>query len=140
MNDLMSQTFRDRMQASFVPDDVTAIGAWLDAVPAPVASVADAAAAERGRVLFESAEVGCATCHTGETLTNDANADIGLGGAFQVPSLRGVAFRPPYFHTGCAATLEDVVAGACSTLDHMGHTSQLSDAQRSDLVTYLRSL
>src|SRR5690606_25096266 len=30
-------------------------------------------------------------------------------GRFKVPSLRGLAARPPYFHSGTAATLHDVV-------------------------------
>jgi len=140
MDDLMSQTFRQRMAGFMYLGDAAAVGDWLDTLPTPVATVTDEDAVARGRALFESAEVGCASCHSGDALTNDANADIGLGGAFQVPSLRGVVFRPPYFHDGCASTLEDVVNGACGTLDHMGHTSQLSAAEHDDLVAYLRSL
>ena len=35
------------------------------------------------------------TCHSGALFTNNATVDVGTGRAFQVPSLRGVAWRAP---------------------------------------------
>jgi cytochrome c peroxidase len=47
-----------------------------------------------------------ATLDPGRGLVTGAWADIGK---FKVPSLRGLAARPPYFHDGSAETIEDVV-------------------------------
>ncbi len=141
MSAVVESTLVERMGADRVTSaDVAAIAAWLDRLPAPPGAVADADAVERGRALFEDESVGCASCHAGEAPTNDENADVGFGSAFQVPSLRGVLYRAPYFHSGCAPSLDAVVAGACGTLDQHGHTSELDASQRADLVAYLRAL
>lgn len=113
---------------------------WLDPQPAPPGVRRDEGAIARGRVIFANTDAGCAGCHAGEALTNNENADVGTGGAFQVPSLIGVMYRAPYFHDGCAPSLDDVVIGACATLDRHGRTSHLDEAARSDLAAYLRSL
>ncbi len=121
--------------------DVTATGAlqqWMFAIPAPPAVRVDEAARARGQALFESADVGCASCHTGDKKTNNATVDVGTGGAFQVPSLIGVGWRAPLLHDGCAATMADRF-GACATKGH-GTTAQLGAAQLADLSTYLDSL
>ena len=57
----------------------------------------------------------------------------------KVPSLLGVAARAPFMHDGCAATLDDRF-GSCGGGDAHGKTSQLSAAQRADLVAFLESL
>lgn len=112
---------------------------WIFALPPPaVAPPADADAVLRGKALFESDAVGCATCHSGPKLTNNLTYDVGTGGRFQVPSLVGVAARAPLLHDGCAPTLEDRF-GKCATAQH-GHTSDLSQAQIADLVAYLSTL
>jgi cytochrome c peroxidase len=74
-------------------------------------------------------------------MSSNANVFVNTGGSFQVPSLLGVAWRAPYMHTGCAATLDDrfVKAGCGGGEDH-GHTTQLTANQRADLVTYLETL
>jgi mono/diheme cytochrome c family protein len=136
MSAIMSVTFGERMLGLFGPEDVTAVSAWIDGLEAPRGAVADAAAVERGRAHFESAEVGCASCHTGSALTNNTNADVGTGGSFQVPSLRGVLYRGPYLHDGRAATLEEVVESAGTT---HGSTAHLDAEERADLIAYLRS-
>jgi cytochrome c peroxidase len=64
----------------------------------------DPAAIARGKQLFESSSVGCATCHRGAALTNNLTVDVGTGGHFQVPSLLGLALRSPFMHDGCAKT------------------------------------
>jgi mono/diheme cytochrome c family protein len=116
------------------------LGPWLDRVPAPQPPPpADPAAVERGRALFQSADVGCGSCHSGPLFTNHTIVDVGTGGAFKVPSLLGVAARPPFLHDGCAATLADRF-GTCGGGDRHGHTSQLTPAQLSDLIAYLESL
>jgi cytochrome c553 len=121
--------------------------------PAPVAAEFDAAAAERGRAVFNGAGQ-CATCHAGATLTDvdagklHAPSEVGQDAAYAQRSatkmyrttpLRGLwhppQLRGPYFHDGSAATLDAVV-------DHYNTLRKLnlSAQQRADLVQYLRSL
>jgi cytochrome c peroxidase len=57
--------------------------------------------------------------------------------AFKTPSLRHLAGRPPYFHDGSAASLEDLVE---RNADRMGQTSHLSREQRAALVAFLKTL
>ncbi len=116
-----------------------ALQSWLFALPGPIAPPAEAAAVERGRVLFTSAQVGCTKCHSGPRLTIAVTVDVGTGGAFQVPSLIGVGARAPYLHDGCATTLADRF-GSCGGGDQHGTTSQLTQLQIADLVTYLGTL
>ena len=77
----------------------------------------------------------------GTLLTNNATVDVGTGAAFQVPSLRGVSWRAPLMHDGCATTLTDrFTSAACGGGDKHGVTSGLTDAALGDLVVYLQSL
>ncbi|AKT42196.1 c-type cytochrome [Chondromyces crocatus] len=122
------------------PRRVDALGRWMDALPAlPARVVVDPAAVSRGEALFTDARVGCAGCHAGPQFTNNQSADVGTGAPLQVPRLSRVGARAPYFHDGCAPTL-DARFGACGGGDAHGTTSHLSDAERSDLTHYLQSL
>lgn len=56
-------------------------------------------------------------------------------GKFKVPALRGLAARPPYFHNGSAATLDDVV-----TFYDAQFAIGLTAAERADLAAFLRAL
>jgi len=121
--------------------------------PAPLAAEFDAAAAARGRTVFEGTGE-CSSCHAGATFTdiNDGElhtaAEVGQDPAYAQRSvtemyrttpLRGLwnppQLRGPYFHDGSAATLEAVVEHY-NTLRTLGLTAQ----QKSDLVHYLKSL
>src|SRR5690606_18252790 len=109
----------------------------------------DAAAAERGKTVFEGPGL-CSTCPTGTDFT-DANlllhpvndsvaarvsyASRSATGQWRTSPLRGVWQHPAYFHDGPAATLDDVVA-RYDTKMNLGLTS----AQSADLVEYLKSL
>lgn len=122
----------------------------LQAPRAPAGSV-DAAAAARGKLVFEGAGR-CATCHSGPQFT-DANdrlhppadsmaepetpsyAARSATQLYRTSPLRGVWQHPPYFHDGSAATLDDVVARYDARL-----ALGLTPAQRADLVQYLKSL
>jgi cytochrome c peroxidase len=53
---------------------------------------------------------------------------------FKVPTLRGLAARPPYFHNGLAATLAEVVAF------YESQGLSFSDAEAADLVAFLNAL
>jgi mono/diheme cytochrome c family protein len=117
-----------------------ALLAWLDAQPAHSAPEGiDASAALRGKALFESTAVGCTTCHTGVQGTNNATVDVGTGAAFQVPRLRELGLRAPYFHDGRIGTLEERFLPSAGGELH-GHTAQLTAQDRADLVQYLRTL
>jgi hypothetical protein len=58
-----------------------------------------------------------------------------------VPSLKGVRFRTPLMHDGCAATISGRFTNVlCEGGDNHGTTSQLSAAQVGDLTAYLETL
>jgi len=115
--------------------------------PPPLPGTFDAAAAARGKMVFEG-DGQCATCHTGPTFT-DANTT--LHDTTEVPTdptharrsatkmyrttpLRGLWQHAPYFHDGSAATLADVVAR------YVAAKGLALDAQQeADLVEYLKS-
>jgi mono/diheme cytochrome c family protein len=110
--------------------------------PAAIISASDDRAV-RGKALFASADVGCSGCHAGPKLTSNRSAFVGTteaGKPLQVPSLRGVGYRTPFLHNGCAATLRARFDPACGGGDLHGKTSQLTDDQIGDLVSYLESL
>jgi cytochrome c553 len=135
---LMSEVFMARMGGdSITRSQYLSLGPWLDRIPAPRWAATDPAAAARGKALFDSPALACATCHAGELLTNNRTADVGTGGAFKVPSLLGVAARAPFLHDGCAATLVDSFT-TCTTVH--GTVSSLTPAQLADLIVYLESI
>ncbi|WP_437835066.1 c-type cytochrome [Sorangium sp. So ce1153] len=138
---IMSNVFEQRMGGPRQSAERVALFAsWLDTIPpVPVSKPADEGAVQRGEALFNDAAVACASCHSGEKLTNHQTVDVGTGKAFQVPSLRGLAARAPYMHDGCAATLHDRF-GPCGGGDKHGVTSTLTPAQIDDLVAYLETL
>jgi mono/diheme cytochrome c family protein len=138
-----------------MPDEVTGkLAALRDyqfslQTPRPPAGSFDAAAAERGRIVFAGAGR-CATCHVGPTFTDvnqgrlHAPEETGMDPryaarsttkAYRTTPLRALWSHAPYFHDGSAATLADVVAHYDAALQ-LG----LSAAQRQDLVEYLKSL
>ncbi len=140
-NMLASDIFSGRMSGpELQPAHVQALANWINNIPPwkPFPS-ADAATVDRGRTVFTAPGLGCATCHAGTRMTNNATVNVGTGEAFQVPSLYGVGWRAPFMHNGCAATLEERF-GSCGGGEAHGHISSLTDAQRADLIAYLNSL
>ena len=140
---LMNQVFVGRMGGvRESASRVSALSEWLFSLKAP-ASIRDAndAAALRGQALFQSADVGCTTCHSGPKLTDNRSIaiDTVVTTKLQVPSLIAVGYRAPFMHNGCAATLAARFDPKCGGNNH-GNTAGLSDAQRGDLVAYLESL
>ena len=101
--------------------------------------------AERGRIIFESEESECTTCHSGELGTDNNNWDIGSRVSererdnFQTPPLLGLVRSAPYMHDGSAETLDDLVEIWVRS-DRMGKGSHLSESERADLVAYLETL
>lgn len=140
---LMNDVFTGRMAGPQLDaPKKLAVARWIDAIPAAKISPAiNADAAARGKVLYDDAQVGCASCHSGVRLTNNQSVFVGTSGSLQVPSLRGISARAPFMHDGCANTLEERFTNvACGGGDQHGHTSQLSTAQIADLVAYLKTL
>lgn len=124
------------------------------AAPAPPAASFEPASAARGKIVFEGAGK-CSTCHSGSTLS-DANIRLHAPSevvsepeASGVPSyasrsatklyrtapLAGLWQHAPYFHNGSALTLAAVV-----DTYNARKTLRLTDAQKGDLVQYLKSL
>jgi len=121
----------------------TSLFHWVEQLPtrtAPVVPTAGLAGVARGDRLFHDPVVACASCHAGPKLTDNRSVDVGTGGAFQVPTLRGIAWRAPYMHNGCAATLRERFSAACGGGDRHGRTSHLSAGDLDDLVAYLETL
>jgi mono/diheme cytochrome c family protein len=141
LDKLMDDVFAVRMAAGTpTRSQQLSLGPWLDRIPAPAAPVAlDQAAVDRGRVLFESAELACVTCHNGPQLTNNARVDVGTGGLFKVPALVGIGARAPFMHTGCAQTLADRFT-TCGNSELHGRTAHLDPTQVADLVAFLETL
>ncbi len=142
------------------PDSITAVLPALQAyqlsigAPAAPAGSFDAAAAQRGQVVFTGTGQ-CSTCHVGSQFT-DANtrlhpssdvvslpepdgapnyASRSATKMWRTAPLHGLWQHPPYFHNGTAATLDAVVA-TYNTKRHLN----LSAQQQADLVQYLKSL
>ena len=122
--------------------------------PAPPEGSFDAAAAERGKALFNGKGT-CVTCHTGSEFT-DANSRLhpptdvvsepepdgapsyasrSATKQYRTAPLHGLWQHAPYFHNGSAATLEDV-ARTYNNRRSLG----MSENQVADLAQYLKSL
>ena len=124
------------------------------------------AAAQRGWTVWRE-KAGCGSCHAGILFTDLQFHNVGVGmdkpepdigrkkvtndekdmGAFKTPTLRDIAKSAPYFHDGSAATLEEAVdfmlAGGRPnpSLDTKNLKKvELTKAERSDLIEFLRSL
>ena len=115
--------------------------------PAPPAGSFDPAAAEAGRVVFETVAE-CAGCHTGAALGGGGRvhdpsatgmdplyAERGTTGGYRATPLRGLWQHAPYFHDGSARTLTDVIEHYDAYLG-----LDLSSEQKRVLLEYLRSL
>lgn len=139
-----------------ISSKLPALQAYQLTLEAPIAAADsfDAAAAGRGKILFEGAAK-CTSCHSGAEFT-DANERLHApsevvsepepNGApsyasrsatkqYRTSPLKGVWQHAPYFHNGTAATLLDVVK-TYNTKQALG----LNDAQMNDLTEYLKCL
>lgn len=138
---LTSDVMQGRMAGPPLTDEQnTALAKYIDgfrALPAPTPAASDTVV-ERGKTLFNDAEVGCATCHGGKRFSNDQTMFVGGDAPLQVPSLVGVWARAPYLHDGCAQTLLDRFT-TCDTGEH-GNLKGLSGDDLNALVAYLDSL
>ena len=141
MNHLMTEVFSGRMAGPQLDHRQTEVlGQWVDRLPAlPSLSPRDTQAVERGQALFNDPAVGCVTCHSGSKLTNNQTVSVGTGEPMQVPSLKGLGWRAPYMHDGCANNLLDRFDRKCGG-DRHGNTAHLQPAALTDLAAYLETL
>ena len=149
VKDHLKKTF-ERLGGEGLPNhELSALIDYVSTMTPPTGASAFPAAdqqklVERGRVLFESAETGCGTCHDASRGFTDGmrhNVTVGRGdaanGAFDTPSLRFVSGTAPYFHDGRYKTLDDVLTAP----DHaMGTSTNLGRQDRVALVAYLETL
>jgi YVTN family beta-propeller protein len=101
--------------------------------------------AERGKKVFHSEKAGCAQCHSGPSYTDGEIHDVGLGATvdryqgYNTPSLVGVYRKTRLLHDGRARSLDQVLTEAHNPATVTGK-GELTDAERADLIAYLKSL
>ncbi len=104
-----------------------------------------AAAAKRGKQIFESPKTGCANCHPAPLYTDLRMHNVGTRGeldrkdAFDTPTLVELWATGPFLHDGSAVTLRDVLT-THNKADKHGATSHLSKKEIDDLIAFLNSL
>lgn len=119
---------------------IAALTAYLEALPAVRTPTRPAAAVARGKALFETAELGCTSCHDGAMHTDRERHRFG-GKAVDTPSLVGLAASAPYFHDGSAPTLDALLRDHGTVHGMEGDaTGKLTDDQAADLKAYLETL
>jgi DNA-binding beta-propeller fold protein YncE len=148
MDDLVESTITDLMAGDGLLVDLDSVQAYIDEiVQPPTAPAADAGAIGRGKILFDSPDTQCSTCHSGADFTdNQLHAvlnpmSLTSDDSFPMantPALHGLFLRAPYFHDGRSPSLTDLLTRADAS-SH-GKTSQLATSDVSDLVAYLNSL
>jgi hypothetical protein len=125
--------------------DRDALVAYVESLPGPRFSAKHVDAVARGERIFFSPATGCSNCHSGDKLTDGERHELGAHERkhkvetreVDTPSLLFVGESAPYFHDGRYKTLTELLD---KDNDTMGHTSQLSAAERRDLVRYLESI
>jgi mono/diheme cytochrome c family protein len=143
---LTTDTIRQLMAGDALLVDAGSVSTYLsELAPDPAPYGLDPAAVERGRVLFESPELSCATCHTGASGSDGRTHVVdprpsdpdALAAPVLTPRLDALASRAPYLHGGSAVTLDDVLAAHPD--GDRAPSSWLSASELDDLRTYLRS-
>ena len=102
-------------------------------------------AAQRGKRLFESEQVGCRACHPAPLYTDLKVHPVGTRSpadhvdAFDTPTLFEVWRTAPYLHDGRYATIgELIVAGRHGQGD--GRATDLGQQEVNDLIEFVLSL
>ena len=120
---------------------VASLAAYLEVLPAPHAPTRDAEMVARGKQLFDSAEVGCRSCHDGAVYSDQLTHKFQTStlASADTPSLIGLAASAPYYHDGSAATLEALLRDR-GAVHGMAETAKLSEQNLGDLIAFLETL
>lgn len=151
LHDAMKRSLTESMSTKqpITDEDATALVAYLKTLDHPTnprANTADPVLSrqlEAGRNLF-SGKAGCANCHGGAQFTSDDAFDGKVEDRkdrdpkYNPPSLRGVASRRRFLHTGKARSLDAVLTKYHRPEDLVGES--LTDEEREAIIEYLRSL
>jgi len=130
-------TAETRMGGHLHEGDAIQIERFVNALRSIVPAVSpEDQRAIRGAEAFMKA--GCQGCHFGEHYTAPIAYNVIDDVWANTPSLMGIGSTAPYFHDGSAQTLRDVIV--FSQHGAMGNTSILTEAEKSDLEMFLRSL
>jgi cytochrome c peroxidase len=89
----------------------------------------------RGHDVFEAAK--CTRCHPAPAFARGGSADVGTGGRYDVPTLRGLTApgAAPYGHDGRWPTLEEAVRAMLRARE-----VDLTDRELEHLLEYLKLL
>ncbi|MGH9749204.1 MAG: cytochrome c peroxidase [Candidatus Polarisedimenticolia bacterium] len=129
------------------PEQLDALAAYLGSLEFPnnpnlnpdgSPSNAAPVAAKRGWQVFQRAS--CNICHVPPVFAKADNEDIGSGGSFNVPSLRGLPSTAPYFHDGRFPDLRALLPAKIDYLRKLGSTEKFGDQDLEDLLAYLDTL
>jgi YVTN family beta-propeller protein len=141
--------FRSILFTQCPESDAAAVDAYLKSlqpVPSPHLEIGGlSAAAERGKQLFMSKQVGCAKCHPAPLFTDlkqHPSAEFGAsdsGGSFDTPTLIEAWRTAPYLHDGRSKTVADIL-GKARHGSANGEIDRLSEQEIADLVEYVLSL
>lgn len=151
LHDAMKRSLTESMSTKqpITDEDATALVAYLKTLDHPAnprtvtADPVMARKLEVGRSLFQG-KAGCANCHTGTQFTSDDAFDGKVEDRkdrdpkYNPPSLRGVASRRRFLHTGKARSLDAVLSKYHRPEDLVGET--LTDEEREAIIEYLKSL
>jgi len=122
------------------PAQIGQLAAYVSMLPPVRTPARDAAMVTRGKKLFDSAELGCRTCHDGPALTDQSRHKLASDLAeSDTPSLLGLAASAPYYHDGSAATLEALLRDR-GAVHGMAETARMPDKDLADLVAFLETL
>ncbi|MGD2179238.1 MAG: c-type cytochrome [Anaerolineae bacterium] len=131
--------------------DLDCLAAFIDSLQAPPSPGHArggrlSEAEQRGRAIFEDAELGCIACHPAPLYTDQQMHDVGtatederIGPAYDTPTLRGLYDSAPYFHDGSAATLHDTITRPSPGSEH-DVRGLLREAEMEDLIAFLEAL
>jgi len=130
-------------------EDAVAIDEYLKTLqPVPSPHLVDgklSEAAERGKKLFFSERLGCATCHPEPLYTDLKLHDVGSKGQydraseFDTPTLIECWRTAPYMHDGHYTTIEGLLKEGKHG-STAGDVEGLTDQERKDLVEFVLSL
>jgi YVTN family beta-propeller protein len=138
------------IQFAVRPDeDAQAIDAYLKALaPVPSPFLVDgklSAAAERGKILFESKKAGCSECHPAPLFTDMKMHNVQSKGKydrredFDTPTLLECWRTAPYMHDGHYVTIKELlIEGMHGQM--LAPIDELSEQEINDLVEYVKSL